>query len=260
MQNELPDELRQIIGDATVIEDETGESGTQVFRLETSNDVYYLKIGDELHAQTLRDERVRIEWLQGKLPVPQISYFGYAADGRTHLLLTEMPGKMACDDYFMSDLPRLARALGRGLRRVHSVDIANCPFDQRLDVMLERARQNVEAGLVDEDDFDDDRAGTKAQEVFAELLALPRPPETPVFTHGDFCLPNILLDPTTWEVCGFIDLGRAGVSDAYRDLALCARSFEFNWSTEIIGLIFEEYGTPMSRDRIEYYKLLDEFF
>jgi aminoglycoside 3'-phosphotransferase II len=260
VQINLPDKLKIIIGAANFEENDTGESGTAVFRLETPGGVYYLKTGDAHLAEALAAEHGRLNWLRGKAPVPQVHYFGYDTDGRAYLLIAEMPGKVACDEYFAGDLPRLARSLGRGLRLLHNLDTTDCPFNERLDVMIERARQNVEAGLVDEDDFDETRQGKTADEVFAELLALPRPSENPVFTHGDFCLPNVMLDPETWEVCGFIDLGRAGVSDPFRDLALCARSFDFNWSADVIPLIFEEYGTAMDYARIEYYKLIDEFY
>jgi aminoglycoside 3'-phosphotransferase II len=256
----LPDELKVIIGVADFQAEEIGESGTAVFRLETNNGAYYLKMGDAHLAASLAHEKARLEWLRGKLPVPKVRYFGQDANGQAYLLLSEMPGKMACDEYFAHDLPRLAQSLVRGLRLLHNLDITNCPFDERLAIQLERARSHVEAGLVDADDFDDERMGKTAQEVLGELLALPRPPETLVFTHGDFCLPNVLLNPQTWEVSGFIDLGRAGVGDVYRDLALGVRSFDFNWSNAVIPIIFEEYGTPPDYARIEYYKLLDEFF
>lgn len=260
MQTELPDELKSIIGAATFLEDEIGESQTHVWRVEATDNVYYLKTGAGPYASLVTDERARLDWLHGKVPVPQVRYFGHDASGQAYLLMSEIPGKMVCDEYFVGDLPRLVRALARGLRRLHDLDITDCPFDERLDVVIERARRNVEAGLVSEDDFDDERLGKTAEEVFAELLATPHPPENRVFTHGDFCLTNVLLDPITWEVCGFIDLGKAGVSDAYRDLALCARSFDFNWNADFVPLIFEEYGTQIDRARIEYYKLIDEFF
>ena len=37
-----------------------------------------------------------------------------------------------------------------------------------------------------------------------------------VLIHGDYCLPNIMLDD--WRFCGFIDLGDAGVGDRHIDL------------------------------------------
>lgn len=46
----------------------------------------------------------------------------------------------------------------------------------------------------------------------------PRNKEQLVFSHGDFCMPNFLLEGN--GIAGFIDLGDAALSDKWRDLSL----------------------------------------
>ena len=43
-------------------------------------------------------------------------------------------------------------------------------------------------------------------------------------THGDWCLPNVVVDPEKLTVTGLLDTGRMGRADRYTDLALMNRS------------------------------------
>ena len=154
----------------------------------------------------------------------------------------------------------VVRNLAAGLRQIHSLDISECPFDQTLTIKLEKARLKVERGLVDEDDFEPQYQGKTARELYELLLETKPADEDLVFTHGDYCLPNIILNNN--KVSGFIDLGRAGVADRYRDLALAVRSILYNLGSEQwVDLFFECYGiTDRDQTKIDFYILLDEFY
>jgi kanamycin kinase len=70
--------------------------------------------------------------------------------------------------------------------------------------------------------------------------------ETNTLLHGDFCLPNILLDD--WKFSGFIDLGNGGVGDRHVDLFWGAWTLAFNLGTDAYrDRFFDAYG----RDRID---------
>lgn len=43
-------------------------------------------------------------------------------------------------------------------------------------------------------------------------------PEDPVVCHGDYMLPNVILDPRTLTVNGVVDVGALGVADRGRDI------------------------------------------
>lgn len=261
MLNNLPSELKQLLDNTSWQDSSGGCTDVQTLRL-TRPDFgnCYLKISPQPPEKELLPEKQRLEWLQGRLAVPQVLYYG-EDEAQEYLLISEIPGLVACDEAFSDNLPRLVQLLAAGLRQLHNLDISNCPFDQCLEIKMELARQRMLNSLVDESDFDEERQGRTAADLYNELLATRPATEDLVFTHGDYCLPNILLDPALSQVNGFIDLGRAGIADRYQDLALAARSLDYNFGPQWIPLLFHEYGLEtIDQSKIEFYKLLDEFF
>lgn len=212
--------------------------------------------------QSLATEKDCLAWLQGKLSVPQVIYYGN--DTTTEYLLTsQIAGRMACDDYFSDRKADIVIALAHGLRLIHSLDIGDYPIKHDLDYVIKQAQIHVEAGLVDETDFDEARQGQSAVELLQELILQRLSVYEPVFTHGDYCLPNVLIDPETLQANGFVDWGRGGVSDKYQDLALAIRSIgdNFDDDNDWSELFFKTYGlSQIDQARIEFYQLLDEFF
>ena len=149
--------------------------------------------------------------------------------------------------------------LADALRGLHALPVAACPFDQRLDSRLPAAQARVEAGLVDADDFDDERLGQSPQQVFAQLCSTRPDHEDLVVSHGDACLPNLMVAEGRFS--GFIDCGRLGVADRYQDLALAARSLVHNFGdTRWVTPLFQRYGAVADECRLAFYRLLDEFF
>jgi kanamycin kinase len=67
-----------------------------------------------------------------------------------------------------------------------------------------------------------------------------------VLLHGDYCLPNIILD--NWRFSGFIDVGNGGIGDRHVDLYWGAWTLNFNLKTdEYRERFFDAYG----RDRVD---------
>lgn len=63
----------------------------------------------------------------------------------------------------------------------------------------------------------------------------------PVLIHGDFCLPNVMLED--WRLRGFIDLGDAGLGDRHADLFWAMWSLGYNLGTYRFGPRFlDAYG------------------
>ena len=74
-----------------------------------------------------------------------------------------------------------------------------------------------------------------------------------VLIHGDYCLPNILLD--NFSFTGFIDVGAGGIGDRHHDLLWGIWTLQFNTkSDDYKNRFLDGYG----RDKIdqERFKLI----
>ena len=256
---ETPDMFQPFVKDRTWTRITIGQSSADTFRLDGAGQkALYLKVSPKSHRRELERERERLEWLRGRLPVPET--IGYeASDQNEFLLLTALPGRDAAS--LIGDRPNetVVTLLATGLRMIHAVSIEACPFDMTLDCVIEEARYNVVRGLVKEADFDDIRLGRLAVDVFEELLSKRPTEEDLVFTHGDYCLPNVMIDGG--EVTGFVDWGSAGVADRYQDIALVVGSLERNAREDLTTRFFEAYGlSDPNAEKVEYYKRLDKFW
>ncbi|MFI5617672.1 phosphotransferase [Streptomyces sp. NPDC051567] len=83
-----------------------------------------------------------------------------------------------------------------------------------------------------------------------------------VVCHGDLCLPNIVLDPQTLKVSGFIDLGRLGLAGRHADLSLLLTNARETWPDEhrarsADAAFAERYGLTLDHDRLRFSLHLD---
>jgi aminoglycoside phosphotransferase len=255
----LPEPLENLIGGYTRRQATIGMSTAATYRLERAgHPALYLKIDRNNPRRELPTEKAVLSWLAGKLPVPEVLFFG-EDDCTDYLLMSAIPGFNAVDIRGAIPDTGLVRLLARGLQIVHSVPVENCPFDCSLDTKIKMAKFNVSHNLVREDLFDEGRRDTSAAEFFKELGLRQRHEEDLVFTHGDYCLPNIVIDGD--RVAGFIDLAGAGIADRYQDIALGLRSIRYNLGPGFEQIFLNEYGIARpDQEKIEYYRLLDELF
>ncbi|HWD80827.1 MAG TPA: phosphotransferase, partial [Kribbella sp.] len=82
-------------------------------------------------------------------------------------------------------------------------------------------------------------------------------------THGDYCAPNVFIDPETLRFTGILDLSRLGAGDRYIDLSLMFKSLRGGLNPQYGGLpaarrFVELYGGDPDDPRIEYYITLDD--
>lgn len=154
--------------------------------------------------------------------------------------------------------PAIVDAIAAFLRRLHAIPVGTCPFAADRALRLADAAGRMAAGLVDEADFDEARAGWSAQRVWDAIQARPIPDAPPVVTHGDFSLDNILI--ADGIVTGCIDVGRAGRADRYQDLAIAWNGLG-DFDPALQRRLFTAYGLPQpDMARIDYHLMLDEFF
>ncbi|SEG16754.1 kanamycin kinase/aminoglycoside 3'-phosphotransferase-2 [Nonomuraea solani] len=235
----LSDHLSSLIAPgATWSTDHEGASGTAQ-RVTSGSTVFYVKQGP-----LARAEHLRLRWLRGRVPVPEVVAY---EDPVLVLADVAAPSLEAAP-------AGMGAVLGRTLRKLHALPVAECPFDGRLPAVLERAAANVRDGLVDPDDFDDDHLGLSPETICDRLVATGPREEDLVVAHGDYTPSNVLVPASGEPVV--IDVPALGVADRYRDLAIVRRELsEAAWEEFLAA-----YGLVdrIDEERLSYYRLLDE--
>ena len=259
----LPESIIQRIAGKTFRRNEVGLSGAEVMVFEDC----VLKI---MPVQKKNDETVEVmRWLAGRLPVPRVLCYERDA-ARQYLLMRRVTGKMACDPWYMERPKVLVPILAEALNMLWQVDPAGCPRHRTPEAELQEARRRVETGLTDPGNADPATfwpGGFRDPEDLLNWLEHHRPPYEPVLSHGDFCLPNLLLE--NGRLSGFIDLGDRGIGDKWRDIALCWRSLKWNAEGAYGGkvcpdlhpdMLFDALGIAPDREKLRYYLLMDELY
>lgn len=149
-------------------------------------------------------------------------------------------------------------AIAGFLRQLHAIPVCECPFNSSHDYRLVQGRKRIEAGLVDEDDFDDEREGWTAEQVWTEMHRLLPFTLDQVVTYGDFSLDNLLVG--NGEVVGCIDFGRLGIADRYQDLAILWNALG-EFGEPLRNRLFASSGVAIpDRGKLQFYLMLDELF
>ncbi len=206
----------------------------------------------------LRQEIDVMRWLGERARTPAILWAGpcEAGYGLVSEAVSGTPVSHVVEDQARSALIATIESLAA----LHALPPAGCPFDRTLAARFLGAQARVEAGLVDEDDFDAERAGWTAPQALAHARATAPTSEDLVLTHGDASLPNFIWSPG--QAVTLLDLGRFGLADRYQDLAIFLRSAKRNHPhIDAPALLREHYPLAEIDERAcEFYRLLDEFF
>ena len=243
-----------------------GESGGSVLRMDAAGrPSCYLKHGTDAIATAITDEMARLAWLTGRVAVPRIVHFERSHNA-AYLVTTALPGRSAYDLLVERPAQRVmvARALGTFLRAWHALPTVDCPFRSDRELRLAAARRRLEAGEVDESDFDEAREGMSAEAVWEVMVALRAgvTGDAPVVTHGDFSLGNVYLSDAGADVAvtGAFDVALAGVADRYQDVAIAWRDLG-DFGEEAQRAFLASYGIDApDLPRLEFHLCLDEFF
>lgn len=247
----IPEEIVKFINNKPYHTDAVGRSQSAVILFEE----YVLKI-EKISVES-ENELKLMQWLQGRLPVPKIIEH-CQKDEYNFLLMTKLRGQM------LYQVNNSIEIYVEALNQLKEVDYSGCPVDNRLKHYLRQAEYNVVNGYVDVDDANPDTYGPngfKDPQDLLKWLKDNQPVEELCFTHGDLCMPNILVENDT--ITGFIDLGRGGISNRYRDISLCYRSYLYNTDTNENEFKekFERFlNVKLDMDKIRYYILIDELF
>ncbi len=141
------------------------------------------------------------------------------------VLTTELAGRDVAQDWPPAVHDRVLDAFADAMLGLHALDAGTCPFPTRYP------------------DHDLTRSV--------------------VVTHGDFCCPNVLVDPVTFEVTGVVDVGWLGVGDAYVDVATTVMTLGGDLNVQyggaraverVLGRVGADPEDPRVRDYLAFYR------
>lgn len=145
------------------------------------------------------------------------------------LLTKAVPGEDCTHSMYAQDQKRLCDLTAQLLRRLHDTPHSGCPIADHTRQYLARAKRNWENKCYDVDLFPDNWGYGTPQEAWRVVEENGKYLKTDTLLHGDYCLPNIMLD--NWKFTGFIDLDSGGVGDRHVDLFWGIWSLQFNLKT-----------------------------
>ena len=259
MIQELPDPVQaHLKGFASNGDNLRTESCADVFSFtHPSKQGLFLKIRDALAAPQecdLRAEKAAMSWLHDKLSAPSVVCF-HEENNTQYLLMTRIVGVSGVHEDARIDPPGLIRMFAHGLREIHAIPVDSCPLDWRFERYFAWATDLIDSGVLD---GQIPKGGTR--NVLRDELASIRadlPPEDVVFTHGDYCLPNVMI--LNGHLSGYIDWGYAGIGDRYLDFVAAYNTIRRNLGGEWVPLFFREYGQELDQAKLSVYQRIHDF-
>ncbi len=214
--------------------------------------VLYIPHGDGLFLKTaprgtLAEEAALTAFFHQKGLSAEV--LAYESSDSDWLLTRKIPGADCLHPEYLTQPERLCDKTAELLRMLHSMDFTGCPVENRNALALTQARENYLSGNYDRTHFPDNwgyATADAAWNMIQERSSLLQPE---VLLHGDYCLPNILMDD--WRFAGFIDVGSGGVGDRHIDVFWGVWSLEFNLKTNRFRDRFlDAYGRDALREEI----------
>lgn len=238
-----------------------GATSARLFRTVDKEGRGYIikKLKREGSSDSLLHEKQVYEWLWGKVKVPEFVSYRRSNTEET-LCMTEIEGVTLENLKETLSTEKVIKLYANVLKDLHALPIQGCHIFKTVENKIAQALKNVEYGLVDIEDLESENQHLSPYELFEMLLEKkPKDHEEWVFTHGDFCMDNLIFKGN--ELSGYIDMGRGGVADRYQDIALAVRNIQHELGEEWLTLFYKEYGLKNpNNSKIAFYILLDEFF
>ena len=170
----------------------------------------------------------------------------YRSGDLDFLLTARIVGEDCISGEHLAHPKRLCDTVATSLRALHETDFSACPIKNRTEEYLSLAESNYLTGNYDKSCFPDSFGYRSAEEAIAVLREGKSALKSDTLIHGDYCLPNIMLDG--WHCSGFIDLGNSGVGDRHIDVFWGLWTLWFNLHTDKYRDRFlDAYG----RDRVD---------
>ncbi len=230
--DQFPIEYHPLLHGAQLYDSSSSEDA-KVYFIE-KDDGYFLKTAA---AGSLMHEKEMTQYFHQKsLATEVLSYISLEKDW---LLTRKIHGNDCVHPEYLAQPERLCDTLAEILFQLHQLDTTGCPRPDYTANYLDTAKQNHEKGLFDSRrGFDSPQKAWEVVEKNHHLL------KADTLIHGDYCLPNIILND--WKFSAFIDVDHGGIGDRHIDIFWALWSLNYNLKTDRYGSRFiDAYGKQL---------------
>lgn len=215
---------------------------------------YYIKCSEK---NSLKSEYEMTKYFASKGLTADVLY--YISDEKDWLVTRKIRGEDCTYGDYLEKPERLCDKLSYLLRELHESDFSDCPQKNRNALYLETARENYRKGVFDRSYLSEKVSHLDAAGAYKYITERKDMLKCDALLHGDYCLPNILLDG--FEFSGFIDLGNGGVGDRHIDLFWGAWTLNYNLKTDKYrNRFFDAYGRELvDTEKIDLISVFETF-
>ena len=202
---------------------------------------YYLK---SAASGSLNREAVMTNFFHKKGLAPEVLH--YEQSGSDWLLTRRIPGEDCLNKQYLDDPIRLCDTVAMLLRQLHTTDFTGCPMTDCTADYIAVVKQCHQLGKWHPSRLSESLRNSSIDKAWAMVQEFSGKLKNDVLIHGDYCLPNIMLN--NWAFSGFIDVGSGGMGDRHIDLYWGIWSLNYNLKTDAYRDRFlDAYG----RDRFD---------
>lgn len=220
---DYPSQLHWLLKDATVY-DSSSSPQAKVLFVDRENG-YFIK---KACKNSLKREYDMTKWFNKIGLTAKVLH--YISEENDFMVTEKIKGDDCISPQYLNQPERLCDTLAECLVRLHSLHFSDCPIQNHTQLYLTKAEENYRTGNYDKSHFPDSFGYTCEKEAWGYIEKYKHLLKTDTLLHGDYCLPNIILD--NWQFSGFIDLDNAGVGDKHVDIFWAIWTLEYNLKTD----------------------------
>lgn len=180
------------------------------------------------------------------------SVLDYLSYGEWDLLLTSrVRGEDCTHADFLAEPKRLCDLIATELRSLHERIASDCPVQDRMIEYFATADEGYLNGRCDLSYYSCLFGEISREDAFRLSVQGRCKMTSRVLLHGDYCLPNIMLD--NFRPSGFIDVGNGGIGDRHIDIYWGIWTLMFNLHTDRYT---ERFIDAYGRELVEKEKLM----
>jgi len=235
----FPADVRPLMRGARLYDSSCSKTARVVYI--EKDDGYFLKYAPK---GMLEREAAMTRYFHGKGLAANV--LAFISDEQDWMLTEKVQGDDCTATKYLEQPERLCDIFAERLAMLHAEGFTDCPIPNHTELYLSQAEKNKLNGTYNKSQFPDSWGYISEAKAWEVVRTHGHLLQTNTLLHGDYCLPNIILDD--WRFSGFIDIDHGGVGDRHIDIFWATWTLVWNLKThDYRKRFFDVYG----RDKID---------